>query len=768
MNPYSQTEPDDFQQAWQAHSSQTRVTVNADLLLKEVQRSQRDFRALISLQDFAVIGFSLLLLPVWIYMGVTMASPWTWYLTVPALLWVIGFMLVFRARHEQTPNVPDEPLLRCANESLALVEHRIWLLRNAFWWSVLPTVIPLLAFTAHLSWLKFRVGSDAFSDVNAFIFVFLLALLYFLYHMNQRAACGDFEQRRQELLALLASLGDESTGELATRDRVRSDSSSKLPGRGLLVAAVSCLVTLVALVLASGKFDSSYDGSPRCSGPDGDALASLITDERQEEKLVSLAAMVMSDGNIEAAAACGERQKGSGVPVGTGDRWHVGGIAKSITATMIARLIEAGQMQWSDTVGEIFPEASVHEDWKPVTLRQLLTDTAGAPSNFPIEVLRRRPPLGPECTQARREAVLNVVTDQPTYPPGTKFEYSNVGCTIAAAMAEQVTGETWEDLVKREVFEPLDLTESGFGPPKSSDETLEQPRGHRKVLAGKVSVDDKTDNTLIMGPSGAIHMTLENLCRYAREHLLGERGKGKLLSTESYQSLHTPERDAYACGWLKMKPSSDIPYTVYWHNGSNTMWYALLAFIPEKDMVVAVTSNDGDIYSAERAAWEIVRACANQFKVDGDADRRKSTTSETYPKESPFAAVRWQASQPEVQVGDEWFKLVSLDTIPASKIIAFSRETYGNKWQKRFEEDLVELLTRMGHPPRNKVTLVVQSLTSPETRTLEDVPMTRANRRAIRDAAQVRERGAQQPATRPAVPVDDAEAPVKDLIEPAS
>jgi len=109
------------------------------------------------------------------------------------------------------------------------------------------------------------------------------------------------------------------------------------------------------------------------------------------------------------------------------------------------------------------------------------------------------------------------------------------------------------------------------------------------------------------------------------------------------------------------------------------------------------------------------------------------------PERSPFAAVRWQQSQPEVRVGDEWFKLVSLDGIPASEIVAFSQRTYGNKWRIRFEEDLVALLTRMGHPPQDQVKLVVQSLKSPETRTLEGVPMTEANRQAIKAAAGARE-----------------------------
>ncbi len=50
----------------------------------------------------------------------------------------------------------------------------------------------------------------------------------------------------------------------------------------------------------------------------------------------------------------------------------------------------------------------------------------------------------------------------------------------------------------------------------------------------------------------------------------------------------------------------------------------------------------------------------------------------------------------------------------------------------------------MGHPPEDTVKLVLQSLTSPETQTLESVPMTEANRKAIYSAALARERGDKQ------------------------
>jgi CubicO group peptidase (beta-lactamase class C family) len=392
-------------------------------------------------------------------------------------------------------------------------------------------------------------------------------------------------------------------------------------------ASVTLLLAALAFIaLAGGLFHFSFEGTPRSDGTAGKWLAGQITELRKENKLVGLAAMVMVDGKVMASAADGERKIKSGVPIELGDRWHLGSITKSVTATMIARLVESGQMKWTDTVGERFSEAAIHEDWKPVTLEQLLTHTSGASANFSLAVRLTQPALGTECTRERRKAVVEVMAEKPAQPPGKKFAYSNVGYTIAGAMAESATGVSWEDLAKREVFEPLELQDAGFGPPKSPSETLEQPRGHKSVLGWKVSAMDGEDNTPIMGPCGTVHMTLGNLCQYATEHLRGELGSGKLLAAETYQRLHKPVLQNYACGWVVKQPTKEIPHTAYWHNGSNTMWYALVVFIPEKNMVVAVTSNDGDIKAAESAAWKIVNACANQFNVE-DAARRKSLPS---------------------------------------------------------------------------------------------------------------------------------------------
>src|SRR5690606_4520816 len=99
--------PDHYQQAWQAQASQTRVTVDPDRLRQEVQRKQRDFGATILRRDVGEVVVGLLLLPFWIYKGLTGSVPWTWWLGVPAILWILGYFLVDRIRYPQKPCEPD-------------------------------------------------------------------------------------------------------------------------------------------------------------------------------------------------------------------------------------------------------------------------------------------------------------------------------------------------------------------------------------------------------------------------------------------------------------------------------------------------------------------------------------------------------------------------------------------------------------------------------------------------------------------------------------
>jgi hypothetical protein len=208
-------DPDKYQQAWQAHTSETRITFDADSLLNAVQRKQQEFQAMIFGRDCLEVGTTLLMLPLWVYMGYALSLPWSWYLSIPAMIWVDGFILVNRKRHPKKPVEPGQPLLESVKESLAQVENQIGMLRNVFWWYLLPLTISILAFFADVAWSLRSVSSWGALSFFAILAGFLFAIYSFIYYLNQRSVRVTLEPRRKELLTLLASLGDETTSEVS-------------------------------------------------------------------------------------------------------------------------------------------------------------------------------------------------------------------------------------------------------------------------------------------------------------------------------------------------------------------------------------------------------------------------------------------------------------------------------------------------------------------------------------------------------------------------
>jgi len=206
--------PDDFQQAWQASASQSRVTIDADLLVKEVRRNQQQFACTILARDIREVGVALILIPVWLYLGSWLSLPWTWYLTIPGLIWIAAFMLVDRRRHSQRPPEPDGPLREQITYSLAQVEHQIWLLRNVLWWYILPIAVPCLAFFVQNAWESYVRGREFVDFVPPFLFSATVCggIMAFVYWLNQKAVRSGLEPRRKELETLLSSLGDETGG----------------------------------------------------------------------------------------------------------------------------------------------------------------------------------------------------------------------------------------------------------------------------------------------------------------------------------------------------------------------------------------------------------------------------------------------------------------------------------------------------------------------------------------------------------------------------
>ena len=371
-------------------------------------------------------------------------------------------------------------------------------------------------------------------------------------------------------------------------------------------------------------------------------------------------------------------------------------------------------MQWSTPSARASP--TLHARRLEVGHVSRAADTHRRRSaNLPDRMLtHKQPALGPECTQRASRSGVGVLAKKPDYPPGEKYAYSNVGYTIAARDGRE--GDR-RHLGRSGETRSFRAACSSRAPDSARPRARTKRSSSRAVtvlyLGGKFAASDEIDNTPIMGPAGTVHMTLSDLSTYATEHLRGELGKGKLLSAETYKRLHTPELNQYACGWVMKEPGAEIPYTVYWHNGSNTLWYALVVFIPEKNMVVAVTSNDGDFEKAEAAAWEIVKASVKQFSAEVEPATPRTSTEGRLSEACRRSAVsagtetnRWSRSARSglrssrstgPPPGTSWRSA-------GAPIRTSGRSDLRRTWSRS--------LTRMGHEPKDTVRLVVIPLGS--------------------------------------------------------
>src|SRR5436305_1905971 len=141
---------DDFEKSWRSQSAT--ISINADVLLSEVRRNQKQFRTTIYLRDVREVGVAAVLIPVFIVMGRALHN-WTNYLVAAACFFVGAYILVDRLRQRRHSPELGDSLRNCVAASLAEVRHQIWLLRNILWWYLLPLFVPI---TISICWPTLR------------------------------------------------------------------------------------------------------------------------------------------------------------------------------------------------------------------------------------------------------------------------------------------------------------------------------------------------------------------------------------------------------------------------------------------------------------------------------------------------------------------------------------------------------------------------------------------------------------------------------------
>jgi hypothetical protein len=200
---------EDLQKTWQSQDAFVKATINADLVLQEVRRNQRQFGATIFWRDVREVGVAFLMTACFIYVAVK-THQWGAGATALACFWVGVFMLVDRRlQHRQRPDA-NASLRACIEISLLQVNHQIRLLKTIFWWYLLPLATGVVVWIINLAWgipLEGRLSRVELAGLLLGSSVIICGLTFWLvFWLNQFAVRNDLEPRRKELETLLASL----------------------------------------------------------------------------------------------------------------------------------------------------------------------------------------------------------------------------------------------------------------------------------------------------------------------------------------------------------------------------------------------------------------------------------------------------------------------------------------------------------------------------------------------------------------------------------
>ncbi len=298
----------------------------------------------------------------------------------------------------------------------------------------------------------------------------------------------------------------------------------------------------------------------------------------------------MLDGKIIAAGATGVRKFGDPTPVTINDKFHIGSCTKSMTGALAAMLVADGKIKWSSTIAEVLPKLKIDPGYRGATLLQLASNTGGVPHDIPSKLWKTTVANRERSeTTQRTDLVRGLLSEPPAYPPGSESHYSNGGFTIAGAMLEKVSGQSYQQLIAARLFKPLHMDSAGFGAPATPGK-IDQPYGHvlRDGVPSPIPPGPDGDNPPAITPAGRVHLSILDLARYANFQL--GTASPSPLDAKSLEFLHTivPPAKDYAIGWVVMeRPWAQGP--ALFHNGTNTMNFTVIWLAPKRKFAAVAT-----------------------------------------------------------------------------------------------------------------------------------------------------------------------------------
>ena len=271
-----------------------------------------------------------------------------------------------------------------------------------------------------------------------------------------------------------------------------------------------CALAALAFSAAGAFAQAGPASTPALTRADLEAwLDSVVPRALQQADIAALVVSVVKDGQVLLEKGYGLADIRGKVPAGAGTVIRVASLSKAFTSTAVMQLVEQGKLDLDRDINEYLDFTIPAAFGKPVTLRHLLTHTAGFEET---SYKRYRPPLS-----LRDHAAM--VPDR-IFPPGELPAYSNYGLTLAGYIVQHVSGESIADYIERHILQPLDMQHSAFR--MTLPDSLGALEAKSYALA---STGEPYDPTMIAemvpteAPASGLATTARDMTRFMLAHL---------------------------------------------------------------------------------------------------------------------------------------------------------------------------------------------------------------------------------------------------------
>jgi CubicO group peptidase (beta-lactamase class C family) len=352
------------------------------------------------------------------------------------------------------------------------------------------------------------------------------------------------------------------------------------------------LIFILVLTLDRTELFSQYNNRL-------DGFAEFAESVRNEWHVPGLAVGIVKNGKVIFSQGFGLRDLGRELPVTTRTVFPIGSATKPFTAMAIAILVDDGKLNMDKPLHKLMPTFRLYDDYTTfnITARDLLCHRSGISGQYDLLWL---------TTNLNREKLSKRLHYfKPSAEFRDKFQYSNIGYSVAGILVEHISGMKWEEFLIERIFRPLGMKRTSFlayESPSLTDQALAYRAVGDKVITIPFNGTLVFDNAGTIGPAGSIKSCVEDMTYWLLLHLNQEMdGHKRIVSKETLKEMHSPQMairdlgystimqsEIYGLGWAI---SDYRGYRVINHGGNIEGFSALISLMPEINTGVVVLTN---------------------------------------------------------------------------------------------------------------------------------------------------------------------------------